>query len=73
MEKTAPHTPEFNEVVECEIGLLKDMCQLMIQAANLSEYLKKVLWTMAVRCVNTVYILTVTEEDHKSPFERFTR
>ena len=44
----------------------------MIQATNLSESLKKILWTETVRYANTVYSLIMTEENCKSLFETFT-
>ena len=43
----------------------------MMQEAKLSKQLQDVLWTKAVRCTNTVYNITYTEDDFKCPFERF--
>ena len=57
IEYTAPHTPQFNEIVERRFPVLLEKAKAMLISANFTPGSKKILWAEAVNTVHFLYIL----------------
>ena len=69
MEFTAPHTPQFNGIVERRFPVLIGKAKAMMHAAKLTVSAKKMLWAEAVSTANDLYNYMIPAKRTESPYK----
>jgi hypothetical protein len=72
MEKTAPHTPQQNGVVERRITLIHQRAHAQLLLAGLDEARRHLLWAASVDMANTMENITATNKSAISADELAT-
>ena len=67
MEYTAPHTPQFNGIVERRFPVLLEKAKAMLISAGFTPEAKKTLWAEAVSTANYLYNIMIPVKREKSP------